>query len=98
MCRKSALKTSIESVKRLAEELGAGPVSESEEIDILSVSGVGLRSHTGVAIRVFRTLADANINVRMMNTSEVRVNVVVDGADGKTALEQLEAAFSNTTR
>ncbi|MGC3966414.1 MAG: hypothetical protein QM775_03295 [Pirellulales bacterium] len=39
-----------------------------------------MRSHTGVAIRMFRALAEAGINVEMINTSEVRVNVVVDGA------------------
>ncbi len=49
----------------------------------LSVSGIGLRSHTGVAIRMFQALSEAGINVEMINTSEVRVNVVVDGRDGR---------------
>ncbi len=93
------LKTSIESVKRLAEELGAGPVSESEEIDILSVSGVGLRSHTGVAIPMFRALAgddpdSEGINVRLINTSEVCVSVIVDAKDGEQALTRLKTAFA----
>ncbi len=61
----------------------------------LSVSGIGLRSHTEVAIRMFKCLADAGINVDMINTSEVRVNVVVDGPRGQQALSCLESAFAD---
>ena len=61
----------------------------------LSVSGIGMRSHTDVAIRMFRSLAEAGINVEMINTSEVRVNVVVDGAAGQKGLECLKQAFAD---
>ena len=61
----------------------------------LSVSGIGLRSHTGVAIRMFRALAEAPINVDMISTSEVRVNVVVDGKSGEQGLLQLQKAFED---
>ncbi|GAF92285.1 unnamed protein product, partial [marine sediment metagenome] len=64
----------------------------------LSVTGVGMRSHTGVAIRMFRSLADADINVEMINTSEVRVNVIVDGDNGQPALEALTSAFADAMR
>ncbi len=64
----------------------------------LSVSGIGMRSHTGVAIRMFRALAEAGINVEMINTSEVRVNVVVDGAAGPKALEFLQRTFADAQR
>ena len=50
-----------------------------------------MRSHYGVAIRMFDCLAEAGINVDMINTSEVRVNVVVDGAAGRKGLECLQA-------
>lgn len=95
---RSDLAKSLQAAEALAAKMGCKTVVNSPEVSKLSVSGIGLRSHTGVAIRVFRSLADANINVRMMNTSEVRVNIVVDGADGPEALEQLEAAFSNSPR
>jgi aspartate kinase len=62
------------------------------------VSGVGLRTHTGVAIRMFKALSDAGINVEMINTSEVRVNIVVDGKDGSRALKQVQAAFADVLR
>ena len=61
----------------------------------LSVLGVGMRSHTGVASRMFQSLADAGINVEMISTSEVRVNVVVDGRDGEKALAALGNEFAD---
>ena len=61
----------------------------------LSVLGVGLRSHTDVAIRMFRSLSDAGINVEMISTSEVRVNVVVDGTQGHEALAALQHVFAD---
>ena len=67
----------------------------SPRVAKLSVSGIGLRSHTGVAIRMFRSLSEAGINVEMINTSEVRVNVVVDGQAGSKALECLLAVFDD---
>ena len=73
-------------------------VTSSPNIAKLSVSGVGLRTHTGVAIRMFKALADAGINVEMINTSEVRVNVVVDGLQGEKGMKQLQAAFADVMR
>ena len=61
----------------------------------LSVSGIGLRSHTGVAIRMFQSLAEAGLNIEMINTSEVRVNVVVDDSQGQTGLKALNKAFAD---
>jgi aspartate kinase len=84
--------------KKLAAELKATGVTHSPKVAKLSVSGVGLRTHTGVAIRMFRSLAEAGINVEMINTSEVRVNVIVDGAKGETGLKQLQAAFADVMR
>ena len=73
-------------------------VTSSSQVAKLSVSGIGLRSHTDVAIRMFRALAETKINVTMINTSEVRVNVVVEGAQAKPALDALQAAFADVTK
>jgi aspartate kinase len=88
----------VEVANRLAKSFQCQGVTSSPQIAKLSVSGVGLRSHTGVAIRMFKALADAAINVGMINTSEVRVNVVVDGPDGVRALKQVQAAFADVLR
>jgi len=79
--------------RRLVKQLSCKGVTSCPNIAKLSVSGVGLRSHTGVAIRMFQALAEAGVNVDMVSTSEVRVNVVVDGQYGDRALESLRAAF-----
>jgi len=92
------LADSIAVVNRLATAFHCRGVSSSPSIAKLSVSGVGLRSHTGVAIRMFRALAEANINVQMINTSEVRVNVVVDGSQGELALAKLQEALAGVMR
>ena len=89
------LDRAAEVATSLAEQFGCGEVTSSPQVAKLSVSGVGLRSHVGVAIRMFKALADAAINVEMINTSEVRVNVVVDGAHGQRGLECLQTAFAD---
>jgi len=92
------LKKSIEVAEGIAKSLGCKQVTSSPKIAKLSVSGVGLRTQTGVGTRMFRALAEAGINVEMINTSEVRVNVVVDGAAGEKGLTQLQKAFADVLR
>ena len=94
----TALDKAVKLSKELAANLGCGPVTSCPRVAKLSVSGIGMRSHTGVAIRMFRALADAGINLDMISTSEVRVNVVVDGAAGPEALKRLQAAFADAQR
>ena len=62
----------------------------------LIVSGIGMRTHTGVARAMFGALAARGINIAMINTSEIRVSVVVDRARGQEALEALKGAFNLT--
>jgi aspartate kinase len=76
----------------LSQWEGAACYSE-REIDQLSVIGVGLRSHTGVGERMFRALAESEINVKMINTSEIRMSAVVAAEQGQTAHKALLKAF-----
>jgi aspartate kinase len=69
-------------------------IGGSTDIAKLSVSGIGLRSHTSVAIAMFKALADEGINVLMINTSELRVNVVIEGKDGQRGLAALQKTFA----
>ncbi len=71
-------------------------IGGSTDIAKLSVSGIGLRSHTSVAIAMFKALADEEINVLMINTSELRVNVVIEGKDGVRGLAALQKIFAGT--
>ncbi len=95
---RSQLPEGVAAVRSLAGQLGCGRVSTKPEISKLSVSGIGLRSHTIVAIRMFQALGDVGVNVEMISTSEVRVNVVVDGKMGQKSLDCLESAFADVLR
>ena len=82
----------------LASEFAWDRVTSRPSVSKLSVSGIGLRSHTEVALKMFGALARANINVSMINTSEVRVNVVVATDRGADGLHVLETAFESERR
>ncbi len=88
-------KQCLDLLNSLVDRLHCGPISGSPKVAKLSVSGIGLRSHTEVAIRTFRCLSEAGINVDMISTSEVRVNVAVDGQHGQKALTCLQRAFAD---
>ena len=72
---------------------GEGEVQTDPHVAKLSVSGVGLRSHTGVGLKLFGALAEAGVNVQLIGTSEMRVSVVLSAADGEKALQAVRAAF-----
>jgi aspartate kinase len=88
----------VQSVRKLSSKLPLGKVEHQVTLAKVSVSGIGLRSHTGVAERMFRALAQAGINVNMINTSEVRVTAMVDAARGPEAMRVLEQAFADVLR
>jgi len=77
------------------QALGAGQIEGNPKVAKLSVSGIGLRSHTGVGVRMFKALSDAGINVNMISTSEVRVNAIIDQDQGDAGLKALQAAFAD---
>ena len=79
----------------LAEVLHCPPPTSCPKVAKLSVFGVGIRSHTDVASRMFQSLTAAGINVDMISTSEVRINVVVDGRNGQQGLAALKKEFAD---
>jgi aspartate kinase len=62
----------------------------------LSIVGVGMRSHPGVAAKMFDTLAQAGINIEMISTSEIKISVIVDVARGEQAMRVIHDAFLAT--
>ncbi|MAT09612.1 MAG: aspartate kinase [Rhodopirellula sp.] len=82
-------------IQGIQDQVPLQKVVSNPTVAKLSVSGIGLRSHTGVAIRMFQSLAEAGLNIEMINTSEVRVNVVVDESQGQAGLEALNKAFAD---
>ncbi len=82
----------------IRQRFQCGPVKSQAQIAKLTVSGIGLHSHTGVAVGTFQALAKAGVNVEMINTSEVRVNVVVAGEQGHRGWESLKNHFRDSIR
>ena len=85
---------SAQSAAVAVRSTGVTEVSIEPTLAKLSVVGVGMRTHTGVATRMFAALAERDINVNLINTSEVRINVGTDIARGREGLECLKRAFA----
>ena len=75
------------------KEIGSGSVEVNERIAIVSAVGVGMKSHSGIAARMFGALAARNINIEMISTSEIKISVVVNTDQGRPALEAVHEAF-----
>jgi len=86
----------MEVARKLAAELDCPEPVAVPEVAKLSIRGVGMKSHTGVARRVFQSLSTAGINVDIISTSEVRLNIVVDAAQGDRARAVLEQEFADS--
>ena len=82
-------------IESLRQELGYREVITAEKIGKLSIVGVGMKSHTGVAGKLFETLAQEGVNIDMISTSEIKISVVIDLAKGETAMKAVHAAFIN---
>ncbi|MCX6905791.1 MAG: aspartate kinase [Verrucomicrobia bacterium] len=80
----------LESIRH---EIGFKQVVASENICKLSIVGVGMRSHSGVAAKMFDSLANAGVNIEMISTSEIKISVVIDLAKGDTAMKAVHGAF-----
>jgi aspartate kinase len=77
----------------LKKEIGFREVITAEQVGKLSIVGVGMKSHTGVAGRLFETLAKEGVNIAMISTSEIKISVVIDLAKGEQAVKAVHAEF-----
>lgn len=80
-------------VKRTANEIGARSVETTEKIAKVSLVGVGMRSHSGVASRMFQTLAREKMNIMMISTSEIKISCVLDEENLDKAVQALHKEF-----
>jgi len=74
-------------------DVGAGGVTSDANVAKVSIVGLGMRSHAGVASRMFQTLAREGINVQMISTSEIKISIVVDASYAEPAVRALHDAF-----
>jgi aspartate kinase len=80
----------IESLKK---DIGFRQAITADKIGKLSIVGVGMKSQTGVAGKLFETLAREGVNIDMISTSEIKISVVIDLAKGEQAVKAVHAAF-----
>jgi Aspartokinases len=87
------VETAYEVLEDVSAALGAREVRKDAKICKVSVVGVGMRSHAGVASQMFETLAAEGINIQMISTSEIKISVVVDEKYLELAVRALHSAF-----
>ena len=80
-------------IEGLRPSVGFSEVIAAEKIGKLSIVGVGMKSHSGVAGKMFDVLAQEGVNIEMISTSEIKISVVIDLAKGEAAMKAVHAAF-----
>ncbi len=91
---KGDFKKTLKIVQETANEIGASGVASDENIAKVSIVGVGMRSHSGVASKMFQVLSQEGINIQMISTSEIKVSCVIDAKYTELAVRVLHEAFN----
>ena len=87
------LRGALELCRLMASEIGAVGMRHEEQVAKVSIVGLGMRTHAGVAARMFRVLAEERVNIEMIATSEIKISVVVNAKYGELAMRALHDAF-----
>jgi aspartate kinase len=90
---KVSFNEALEMQKKIAADIGAEDVFGDEKIAKVSVIGVGMKDHSGVASKMFNTLARENINITMISTSEIRISCIIEEKYTELAVRVLHSAF-----
>ena len=90
---RSDYEQAMEILSGVSREIGAREVTGDDKIVKLSIVGVGMRSHAGVATQMFRALSDESINIQMISTSEIKISVVIEEKYLELAVRTLHSAF-----
>jgi aspartate kinase len=89
----SDLKRTVTVAEKVAKDIGAKEVSSDENIAKVSVVGLGMRSHSGIAAKMFSALAGENINIEMISTSEIKISCIIRKKMADKAVEALHTKF-----
>jgi aspartate kinase len=87
------LKKTLKTAKGVAKKIGAGDVQCNDNIAKLSVVGIGMRSHSGIASRMFAALARNKINIEMISTSEIKISCVINKSSAVKAVRAVHKEF-----
>ena len=90
---KEDLRKTLRTARYVAQKIKAEKVLADENIAKVSIVGVGMKSHPGVAAKMFEVLAKKNINIEMISTSEINISCVIRKSRAETAVKYLHKAF-----
>jgi aspartate kinase len=90
---RKSIKSANNILESFCQRHGTGPIEVNDKIAIVSAVGVGMKSHVGVAAKMFKALAEQNINIEMITTSEIKISCVIPEEQAETALKAVHAAF-----
>jgi len=90
---KAEASKAIKLTKKASNQIGAGEVLEDEDIARVSIVGVGMKSHSGVAAGMFDTLAKNKINIEMISTSDISISCIIKNTQAETAVRSLHERF-----
>jgi aspartate kinase len=90
---KADMKVAIGIVESVAKQIGAAGIAQDDAIAKISLVGAGMKTSPGIAAKMFRVLADSDVNIEMISTSTIRISVVVAAADLEKAARSLHTAF-----
>jgi aspartate kinase len=92
------LERAVAVIRENREQVGYGDLKHDPNVVKVSVIGVGMRSHAGIASKMFRTLAERGINIQVISTSEIKVSVLIDEAYTELAVRALHTAYGLDAR
>ena len=93
---KSSLASAISILDPYVETIGANSIVYDDRVVKVSIVGAGMESHPGVAAEMFEALYEANINIRMIATSEIKISVLIDAENGDQAVSAIHSKFFDT--
>src|SRR5690606_4213042 len=89
----SELPKTLEVLRKCQETIGYSEIDSSSDVVKVSVIGVGMRSHAGVAAQMFKALAEKGINILAITTSEIKISVLIDAAYAELAVRTLHTLY-----
>lgn len=89
----ASVSKALKITKKIGQEIGAGEIIEDTDIARVAVVGIGMKSHPGVAAKMFETLAEEKINIEMISTSDISISCIIKKKSAETAVKSLHAKF-----
>lgn len=84
----------IKTAKEISKKIGAGEITFDKDIAKVSIVGIGMRSHSGIAAKMFEALAENGINIEMISTSEIKISCIVNKRYGQDAVRAIHSKFN----